>query len=188
VKAFIVRHGNTFAPGEAPRRIGARTDLPLVESGRAQARGLAEHFAERGIRFDRVLCSPLRRTRETAAIIAPYAEIQMADWLREIDHGPDEDRTEAEVVARIGAEALAAWEERAGAPPGWTVDTDARLAAWRDWLAAPEAESTLLVTSNGAARFALLALGLPPAKLRTGSYGLIEGHDGSPLRCWDRRP
>lgn len=188
MRAFIVRHGNTFAPDEAPRRIGAGTDLPLVESGRVQARALAEHFAARGIRFDRCLCSPLRRTRETAAIIAPYADIEPADWLREIDHGPDEDRIEAEVIARIGADALAAWEERAEAPPGWIVDADARLAAWRDWLAAPKAQSTLLVTSNGAARFALLALGLPPAKLRTGSHGMIEWDDGPHLRCWDQRP
>lgn len=188
MKAFIVRHGNTFAPDEAPRRIGARTDPALVESGRAQARALAAHFAERGIRFDRCLCSPLRRTRETAAIIAPYAAIESADWLREIDHGPDEDRTEAEVVARIGAAALAGWDERAAAPPGWIVDADMRLSAWRSWLATPAAAATLLVTSNGAARFALLALGLAPAKLRTGSYGMIEWSDAPHLRCWDERP
>ena len=28
---MIVRHGNTFRAGETPTRVGARTDLPLVE-------------------------------------------------------------------------------------------------------------------------------------------------------------
>jgi broad specificity phosphatase PhoE len=179
----IVRHGDTFAPGEAPRRIGARTDLPLVERGRAQARALAAEFAERDIAFDRVLASPLLRTRETAQTIAP-GRIETAAWLREIDHGPDEGRVEEEVLARIGHAALDAWEREAVPPPGWIVDADERLAAWRTFLAGA-AGTVLLVTSNGAARFALLALGLAPAKIRTGAYGVVE--DGR-LTCWDRRP
>jgi transcriptional regulator GlxA family with amidase domain len=28
---IIARHGNTFEDGETPRRVGARTDLPLSE-------------------------------------------------------------------------------------------------------------------------------------------------------------
>jgi broad specificity phosphatase PhoE len=84
MRAFIVRHGNTFAAREEPRRIGARTDLPLVESGRAQAEALAAHFAAQGIRFARCLCSPLLRTRQTAAIVAPYCAIEPTEWLREI--------------------------------------------------------------------------------------------------------
>ena len=47
--------------------------------------------------------------------------------------------------------------------------------------------TTLLVTSNGAARFALRALALAPAKIRTGAYGLIEGEPWG-VTTWDRRP
>ena len=184
-RTVIVRHGNTFAPGDAPRRIGARTDLPLVESGREQARALAAHLAGEGFAFDRVLAAPLRRTRETAEAIAP-ACVQTAEWLREIDHGPDEDRTEEEVVARIGRAALDAWERDATPPPGWRVDAEARLAAWQGFLT-DAIGSTLLVTSNGAARFALLALGLAPAKIRTGAYGVLEGEPWA-VSAWDRRP
>ena len=187
MRLVIVRHGNTFAPGEPPRRIGARTDLPLVESGRAQARALAAHFAAGGTTFDRVLTSPLLRTRETARLIAPDRTLEAADWLREIDHGPDENRTEAEVIARIGGDTLAAWETMAIAPPGWHVGADERLAAWRSLLDGPDEGTWLLVTSNGAARFALLALGLAPAKMRTGAYGVIEG-SARRLVSWDRRP
>ncbi len=184
-RAFVVRHGNTFATGEPPRRIGARTDLPLVESGRAQAQALRAHFAERGIRFARVLASPLLRTRETAALIAPDLPAEPTEWLREIDHGPDEGRTEGEVLARIGAGALELWEAEAVPPPGWIVHAEARLAGWRGFLSEDLIDDTLLVTSNGAARYLRLALGLGPAKLRTGAFAEVAGGQ---LVAWDRRP
>lgn len=184
-RVVIVRHGDTFGPGEPPRRIGARTDLPLVERGREQARALAVHFEKEGCAFDRILASPLRRTHETAEAIAPGRAV-LAEWLREIDHGPDEDRTEDEVVARIGRAARDAWERDGTPPPGWRVDADARLAAWRRFLAEASG-STLLVTSNGSARFALLALGVAPAKIRTGAYGVLEGEPWTSA-VWDVRP
>lgn len=199
----IVRHGDTFAPGEAPRRIGARTDSPLVASGRAQARAVGRALS--GTRFARILCAPLRRTRETAALIlaelgGEQPAIEPCDWLAEIDHGPDENRPEAEVIGRIGAEALAAWDERGVAPPGWTVDAAARIAAWRDFLAGRRADGAgdaLLVTSNGAARFALLAdaslaeqaRAAGSFKLRTGAWGrIVIAHDAIRLDGWDVRP
>jgi broad specificity phosphatase PhoE len=199
----IVRHGNTFAAGEAPRRIGARTDLPLTQVGREQARALSVHFAENGWRFGRALVSPLSRARTTAESIlehqaaAPSPEI--CDWLNEIDYGPDEDRPEEAVLARIGRAALAAWDERAEAPPGWIVNAAARNSAWRKLFAAPTpADPTLIVTSNGAARFALLAdpalasdlSGLPSLKLATGAYGVIRRGQARVLEVsvWGRRP
>jgi broad specificity phosphatase PhoE len=199
----IVRHGNTFAADEAPRRIGARTDLPLTTAGREQARALGTHFAEKGWHFARALVSPLSRTRETARLIldhqaaAPMLEVR--EWLREIDHGPDEDQPEAAVLGRIGRDALTAWDERAEAPPGWTVDADGRKAAWRELFSAPpQAGPTLIVTSNGAARFALLSdpalapalPGLASLKLPTGAFGMIDReHDGTLRICtWGGRP
>jgi probable phosphoglycerate mutase len=197
----IVRHGNTFAPGEPARRIGAGTDLPLVESGRIQALRLGEHFREQGWRFDRVLASPLRRTQETAALIlsaiAGDPVIETRDWLAEIDHGPDENRTEADVVARIGEPALAAWDAHGIAPPGWRIDAPGRQEAWRGFFASVPEGMTLLVTSNGAARFGLLAnehlarqaAALPSLKLATGAYGVIAMDGGTPrLVTWNRRP
>jgi probable phosphoglycerate mutase len=157
-----------------------------VESGRDQALALRTHFDGRGIRFDHVLASPLLRTRETAALIAPDLAAEPTAWLREIDHGPDEGRTEAEVLARIGAAALERWEAEAVPPPGWVVDAEARLAAWRGFLGAFPTGNTLLVTSNGAARFLRLALGLAPAKLRTGAHAEVDGT--GLLVCWDVRP
>jgi broad specificity phosphatase PhoE len=200
----IVRHGNTFAAGETPRRIGARTDIGLTDAGLAQAASLGQLFAAQGWHFGRALVSPLLRTRATAAAILSELDCQIvpetAEFLCEIDHGPDENQPEHAVLDRIGAHALAAWDTHAAVPPGWLVDSDARLAGWRALFAQrPLAGApTLLVTSNGAARFALLAEpGLQAAagqlaslKLPTGGYGIITVSDGGQLDVpvWGARP
>ena len=49
-KLVIVRHGNTFRAGETPTRVGARTDLPLVEEERARSAG--RYLREKGIVID----------------------------------------------------------------------------------------------------------------------------------------
>jgi probable phosphoglycerate mutase len=196
----IVRHGNTFGAGEQPRRIGARTDLPLVASGLDQARALGRSFADQGLIFDRALAAPLRRTRATIdSILAgqPHVPIiEFVDWLTEIDHGPDEGQIESDVVARIGHDALVAWDREARAPDGWIADSDRRIAGWQDLWKTGRGH-VLIVTSNGAARFALLsderlrgqASALPSLKLRTGAYGSIAREQGDlRLIAWDRRP
>lgn len=200
----IVRHGNTFAAGETPRRIGARTNLPLTEAGVAQARALGLHFSALGWQFEKAFASPLLRTRQTAeAILGAQpqpAELEIADFLREVDHGPDEDKTEDAVIARVGPDAIAAWDAHAVPPPGWSVNADQRIAAWKHLFSArPACEGpTLLLTSNGAARFALLAdpalqprlASLPTLKLPTGSYGVIRrSTDGTlDIAVWGQRP
>ncbi len=199
---YIVRHGNTFAPGETPRRVGTRTDIPLVESGIAQANEIGREFAHRRLNFDRAFVSPLQRTRQTMDLITAKLgaalTTQSAEWLAEIDHGPDEDRTDAEIIARIGKDALQRWDREAVAPEGWEVGQQARVQAWRALFktVAGRGENILIVTSNGAARFALMAdaslLGVagPSLKLRTGAWGRIDiGSDERPrLVEWDRRP
>ena len=160
-RIFIVRHGNTFEPAEPPRRIGARTDLPLVASGRLQALTLGRWFAAQGVRFDRALAGPLIRTIDTTQIILSHSAdpplLETAEWLREVDHGPDEGQSEAAVVARLGAAAIEAWDRDAVTPPGWYADIAARLEAWKAYLATPPSGDSLLVTSSGAAKFAVIA-------------------------------
>lgn len=194
-RIFVIRHGNTFESSALARRIGARTDLPLVDSGRAQAQRLGAWFAGQRLPIGRLLSSPLLRARATADAIAAatgHGCDGTLGWLGEIDHGPDEGRPEAEVIARIGAQAIADWDERGIAPDGWIVDADARIAAWRGFFAEGGEGVDLLVTSNGAARFALLAAGVAveALKLRTGAFGeLAVGADGAmTLVRWDERP
>lgn len=199
-RLVIVRHGNTFAAGELPRRIGARTDLPLTAAGVAQAEALAGHFAANGVTFDRVLSGALKRTRRTAEAIAGGQPIETAAFLTEIDHGPDEGQPESAVIERIGNDAITLWETQWLAPEGWEVGAQWRLMAWREFVERVAGElpngTILLVTSNGAARFALAALGLKPGenragvKFRTGSYGVLEVGSGADFRLvgWDMRP
>ncbi|WP_176597403.1 MULTISPECIES: histidine phosphatase family protein [Sphingobium] len=193
-RIFIIRHGNTFESGAQARRIGAGTDIPLVESGQAQADRLGAWFAAQNLSIRRLHSSPLLRARQTAARIAAATGHPIdgpLPWLNEIDHGPDEGQPEAQVLARLGAEALAAWDERGIPPQDWKVDAEPRIAAWKDWFAQGGEGADLLVTSNGAARFALLALGLPLAnlKLRTGAFGELTVEEGGvQLIRWDVRP
>jgi broad specificity phosphatase PhoE len=195
-RLYIVRHGNTFETGEPPRRVGRRTDLPLTAAGLAQAEALGRGFAADGLVFGACQAGKLQRTRVTAETILATMGVPLAvdpsELLTEIDHGPDENQPEATVEARIGNQALEAWDRQAVAPPDWTVDAEARVAGWRQFATQPLPGAVLLVTSNGAARFALLAFGFDMAslKLRTGAYGIIEtGPDGRfGLVEWDKRP
>lgn len=196
----IVRHGNTFDAGQQARRIGAHTDLPLVASGIDQAEALGRDFARQGLVFDRALASPLQRTQATIdTILARQPQVPIAesvDWLTEIDHGPDEGKIESDVEARIDRDALVAWDREARAPDGWIVDSDRRIAGWQDLWKTGRGH-VLIVTSNGAARFALMsdeqlrgqAAALPSLKLRTGAYGtIVREQGGLRLIAWDRRP
>lgn len=203
-RLYIVRHGNTFEAGEPPRRIGSRTDLPLTAAGLSQADALGAHFAKLGLRFARALSSGLKRTQATAEAILkrqPHPLVlETADFLAEIDHGPDENQTEDVVLARIGRAALELWDIEAVPPPGWDVRPDWRRSEWQKFVAyASELhrdDAILLVTSNGAGRFALSAFGLKPGgkaqgvKFRTGSYGLVQAGGGGKFRLleWDKRP
>lgn len=197
-RIWIVRHGNTFDKGETVTRVGGRTDLDLSASGRAQAETLAQFFANRVPRFGSAITSPLMRTTQTAKIIlAGQVEapaLQGAEFLREIDYGPDENRPEAEVIARVGGAALEAWESNAKPPEGWQVDPQRLKQSWHTFFdfVRDTPGDHLVVTSNGIARFALYAIGAEGEaglKLPTGGFGLIE-LDGPDARLgrWGDRP
>lgn len=185
-RVIIVRHGNTFDPGDVIRRVGRGTDLPLSTSGQAQAKALSAHFIDTP--FDRVISSPLKRTRETAEAIATH--IQYDDRLLEIDYGPDEGKPEQDVVARLGADVIKFWDTHAVPPPDWLVDPEQIRANWANILT-ESSGTTLVVTSNGIARFALDVAqhGGAERKLKTGAYGVIEERtDGWHVTEWNIRP
>jgi len=191
-RVYLVRHGNTFDKGDVIRRVGGRTDLPLSVSGKEQAAALGQALA--AITFDRALVSPLKRTQMTAeAILAhqsPDLSLEFETDLVEVDYGPDEGRPEAEVVARVGEAAMAAWESDAIVPEGWKVDPAALRASWQRLLR--DATGTvLIVTSNGMARFVLdvAANDGVARKLKTGAYGVLDGQgDDWRVTDWNLRP
>ncbi|KJS23977.1 MAG: hypothetical protein VR75_17110 [Hyphomonadaceae bacterium BRH_c29] len=197
-RIIVCRHGNTFDKGDVVTRVGGRTDLPLSTSGQAQAEALSRHFA--GTQFTAAYCSSLRRTQETAAAILNARdhgpELRILPFLTEIDYGPDENVAEDKVVARIGEDAMRAWEEDSRVPDGWTVDKGAIHAGWKGLLAEasrlPGDATLLVVTSNGIARFLpdvvdAVPVGLQP-KLKTGAWGEISCNPGTRILAWNLRP
>ncbi len=195
---IICRHGNTFDPGDTVTRVGGRTDLPLSRSGRAQADALAEHFRMQAP-IARAFSSPLLRTTQTLqTVLAAQADapaIQTRRFLTELDYGVDENRPEAEVAARIGEDALRAWETDAVLPDGWRLDIDALVESWRGFLSEQAAlpGRTMVMTSNGVARFVFRALdedpGMRSIKLKTGAYGALDpGPAGYRVAEWNIRP
>jgi len=153
-KVYIVRHGNTFDKGDVVLRVGGRTDLPLSTSGQLQAERLGAAFKD--LSFQHAYSSNLKRTRQTAKTILRQQPFQIAEFLKEIDYGPDEGKAETDVIARIGPEALRQWDENAVPPPDWVVAPEDLRSAWQAFLAqCVDHENTLVVTSNGRANYKL---------------------------------
>lgn len=98
MELVCVRHGRTA--WNAVRRFQGRTDIPLDDEGRAQARALAAHLADE--RFDFALSSDLSRAAATAAAIgrACGVAIEPEPRLREMQFGSWEGLTWVEIVAR----------------------------------------------------------------------------------------
>lgn len=84
--AFFLRHGESVSNASAdvvalPEPEGDR----LSELGARQARAAAELIAER-LQIERIVCSPMRRARETAAPIAELTglEPEIWEWVHEL--------------------------------------------------------------------------------------------------------
>ena len=85
---YIIRHGQTET--NRKKALQGRSDLPLNDAGRAQAKRLGEYFKEAGIHFDEVYSSPLGRAMETAKLASGETEITIDDRVIEMDYGPYE--------------------------------------------------------------------------------------------------
>ena len=203
-KLIIVRHGNTFGPGDVVTRVGGRTDLALVESGLEQGRKLGRYLLEHDLVPVQVFTSAMSRTMQTAAqaceVIGKKIPSEVLHSFNEIDYGQDENKPEDEVRARVGEDAIKQWDEQAIAPEGWHVDVPGLKKAWQDFGARLLREfpnqTVMMVTHNGIARFAEAltkdgqsAYGDKGLKLSTGALGVFV-HDGEKWTCkdWNVKP
>lgn len=75
---YFIRHGESVANAKG-LFAGQRDDSPLTSKGQLQARQAAADFINKGIKVDRIVTSPLLRTKETAAIVAADIELELAD-------------------------------------------------------------------------------------------------------------
>lgn len=93
---IVVRHGQTAA--NAQGLLLGRSDPSLDAVGRDQAAAVAAALAPVGPDA-RIVSSPLQRTRETAAIIAGEAPIEIDERWIELDYGDLEGTPVADVPA-----------------------------------------------------------------------------------------
>lgn len=200
-RLFIIRHGNTFESGETPRRVGVRTDIPLVGSGRAQAVKIGEYLKAHDMMPDTVFSSQLIRARQTAEILCQAAgadiDVYIDKSFNEIDHGVDENTTDDDVISRIGKDALDKWNKNGVVPDGWDVDIAGIQKSWvamaDDCLKNRAEKTTVVVSSGGIIKFApVITNGIIPAetsKVGTGSISCFD-HDGTKWVCtfWNKRP
>jgi broad specificity phosphatase PhoE len=94
-EVVLVRHGET--EWTRTRQHTGRTDLPLTDEGRAQARLVGEALRDRT--FGLILTSPLRRARETADLAGFGAAAKVREELAEWDYGDYEGRKTVDIRA-----------------------------------------------------------------------------------------
>ncbi len=195
-RLLIARHGNTFGSGDVVKRVGT-TDLPLVESGLKQGAMLGAYLKQNDLIPDVIFTSKLKRTVQTAEQAQRSMQTNLPtetlSIFNEIDYGPDENQPEEQVIARVGVEALRAWENIARVPAGWKVDPLELINHWQDFsdrlLRDYAGKTILVVTSNGIARFAPYLTGDFAAfsarydiKISTGALCVFE--NSLPAKVW----
>ena len=159
-RLYLVRNGETDSNAEG--RLLSVTDRPLDDHGERQAATLAVDLV--GIRWDRAISSPLVRARRTAEILLSARQdspsLSIDDRLREMDFGPYEGWSEAE----LEADPVAATRRRDGAQLPGVEPEEAVAERARSFLASmSDVGGTTLVVGHGRMLRILMAvaLGLP---------------------------
>ncbi len=164
---YLMRHGEIQTGGE--KRYVGQTDIPLSERGIAAAKRWHDELLS--VKFSRIICSDLSRTRDTCRIIAgkrtlPFEEIRA---FREIDLGEWDGRAMAEIKADYPQE----WIERGNniavfRPPGGEsfVDLQERTFPVFDDIARQSRQNVLITAHAGVNRVLLCrVLGISLEKL-----------------------
>jgi probable phosphoglycerate mutase len=187
MKILLARHGETRWNAEG--RYQGQMDIPLSETGEAQARQLGERL--RGVEITRAVASPLLRAARTAQLALEEhraAQLTLDPDLQEIAHGEWEGLLAGEIRERDPA-LLRAWREAPESvqmPGGESLQQvlDRAWPALARACAGLGADDTLLVVAHDAVNRVLLCriLGLPLARLWSfrqapTTINLLEGPD-----------
>ncbi len=165
---YLVRHGRIEQEDDQRRYVG-QLDLPLSAEGRRQAVQLRRAFDEREL--GAIACSDLKRTRETAELIAEGlpAPLVVHPGLREVAMGEWEGATFRDIMARFPEAYRARGQDLAGfkVPGGESfAECSARVVRAFEELLASTRGTLLLVGHAGPNRLILgHLLGLPVANL-----------------------
>jgi broad specificity phosphatase PhoE len=154
----LVRHGETVWNHEG--RYQGQTDVPLSDTGRAQARLLGARLADEP--FAAAYASDLARCRETAEIVLADRDLPLTclPALREVHLGEWEGLTEADLRRTRSEELAGVRADPAGyAPPGGEnrLELQERMVGALEGVVARHADGQLLVVSHGGALRAFVA-------------------------------
>ncbi|WP_139983720.1 bifunctional RNase H/acid phosphatase [Nocardioides litoris] len=185
----LVRHGVTVHTTAKRFSGGLGGDNPpLSDEGRDQVRLAAEWLAPLAEQVDRVVASPVRRTRESADIVGAVLGVEVAEepGFAEMEFGHWDGLTFAEVGERHGEE-LTAWMGSVDVAPrgGESFSTvRARVLAGLDRVLAQHAGRTVVVVSHVTPIKTLVAhaLGAPlpsvfAMELAPASVSVVSFHD-----------
>lgn len=185
---LLVRHGETEW-SRSGRHTG-RTDVPLTEHGREEARRLAPLV--RSHRIGAAFVSPLQRARETAALIGvrdARVDADLCEW----DYGGYEGVTTVE-IQRERPDWFLFTDGVAPGPPDHPGESPEEVGARADRMlgkvdaALANTEGVVLLIAHGHFLRVLTArrLGLPPQhgalfQLATGALGRLGTEHGRPV-------
>ncbi len=167
-RVYLVRHGAVV--GAETRRFIGHLDVPLSPAGQAQIRSLAARLE--GVALDAVYTSDLRRTRESARILAEplgLIPVELAE-LREFAMGRWEGLT-AEEIRSLDPQAFVRWMADVGRfqfPEGESLpDLEARAWPAFERIVAAHAGGAVAIVAHGGTNRMILcrALGLGPERL-----------------------
>jgi broad specificity phosphatase PhoE len=203
---LLARHGNTFAPGQTAVWVGARNDLPLVDSGIEQAQSLAKALEKALIKPEIVYAATLQRTVNYAQIIHDRLQLSKAvildHRLDEIDYGSWSGLSNDEIKSKFGGTELDQWNEHGKWPrsfPGLESVIEGQVKSFVQEVIETQANKkmTLAVTSNGRLKYFLKLI--PDIysqyieksqwKVATGNICLLSYSKGLwDLICWNESP
>ncbi|HYH34411.1 MAG TPA: histidine phosphatase family protein [Nocardioides sp.] len=150
----LVRHGVTEHTTQR-RFSGGLTssDPPLADEGREQIRAVGEWLAPSAERVDAIVTSPVRRARESAAVLGEVLgrEVDEEPGFAEMEFGAWDGRTFSEVAEEQG-DALEAWLGSLDVAPGGTGESfrtvQERVLGALERVLADHAGRTVVVTSH----------------------------------------
>lgn len=184
---MLVRHGETEWSRDG--RHTGKSDIPLTDVGRAQARRLGPEL--RQWRFALVLTSPLQRADETCRLAGYGDRAQVRPDLEEWDYGRYDGKTSKEIKASAPDWSL--WRD--GGPGG---ETPADVGARADRVIAEvrRADGNVLIFAHGHVLRVLAArwLDQPPGSgchyaLETAAVSVLGyEHDDRVIRRWNLPP
>jgi broad specificity phosphatase PhoE len=180
----LVRHGETEW-SRAGRHTGT-TDLPLTDAGRTEALSVAPWVRRR--EFALVLCSPLRRARDTAEVMGYAERLEVDGDLAEWNYGDYEGLTTTEI-----REHLPGWSVWDQGPEGGETIEEVAARVCRVIDRCETASGDVLLFAHGHSLRILTAtyLGLPPSAgslfaLETSGVGVLGyEREWRTLRRWN---